>query len=45
MYHAVETTRAQLKAITSEGKSEAKVNIVKQRSHSRDSRALVLPLG
>ena len=35
---AAETTRAQLKAMTSEGKSEAKVNIVKQRSQfSKDS--------
>ena len=35
---AAETTRAQLKAMTSAGKSEAKVNIVKQRSQfSKDS--------
>ena len=31
---AAETTRAQLKAMTSEGKSEAKVNLVKQRSQT-----------
>ena len=35
MCRAAETTRAQLKAMTSEGRSEAKVDIVKQRSHSQ----------
>ena len=35
MCHTAETTRVQLMVMASEGKSEAKVNIVKRRSHSQ----------
>ena len=41
LYRAAETTRAQLKAMPSEGRSEAKVDTVRQRSQtfSQDSHA------